>query len=418
MQYIGLVDCNNFFVSCERLFRPDLEGRPVAVLSSNDGCVVARSNEVKALGVPMGVPYFQMKDVFKKADVTLFSSNFTLYRDISRRVMAVLREYYPDMEQYSVDESFFILTATDKAEAEQKGYALKADIERLVGVPVSIGLASTKTIAKYASKVGKVGGGVAVLRGADWLALQSEVPVHAIWGIGPKLEQSLAKHDIRTVAELCAADRARVTKLFGIGGARLQDELSERRVFNIGDVSSPQQSIMSTRSFHTTTHDALVIEDALLHHVHQIAAELRQKECVAQHIRVIARPSRHSDWLLATGSAEQTLDTPLCDTKELSAVAVALFRNFYDPDVPYKKAGVVVGMLRPASAVQPGLFAAPEEKAEKNVLWQTIDILNDRFGIEMVHLGVRQKEAAWHTNQQYISPAYTTKWIDIAVIKG
>ena len=176
MKYIGVIDGNNFFVSCERLFRPDLVGKPVIVLSSNDGCVVARSQEVKDIGVAMGVPVFQIKDIIKDKGIVTFSSNFTLYRDISQRVFSVVKELLPDKEQYSIDEAFFTLEATDVVEVTHKLKVIKHEIERRVGIPVSIGLAATKTQAKYASKLAKKTGGVVVIDGCSWHALATHIP--------------------------------------------------------------------------------------------------------------------------------------------------------------------------------------------------------------------------------------------------
>jgi DNA polymerase V len=201
---IGLMDCNNFFVSCERLFRPDLAKCPVAVLSSNDGCIVSRSQEVKDLGIAMGVPYFEVKSLCKKYNITLFSSNFTLYRDISTRVMATLKEFVDDIEIYSIDEAFF---GVPKTMDETTLISIRAEIIRKTGIPVSIGVAPTKTLAKVANDRAKKGGGVMVLTKEVWKILQGEVSCSSIWGIGRQTSQKLTELGINSVAELLARDR-------------------------------------------------------------------------------------------------------------------------------------------------------------------------------------------------------------------
>lgn len=425
MQYVGLLDCNNFFVSCERLFRPDLEHKPVVVLSGNDGCVVARSNEVKALGIPMGIPYFKVKPDIAAAQVTCFSSNFTLYRDISKRVMDTLRELATAVEVYSIDEAFFALSATDEVEAQQKLVAIKRQLEQSIGIPISVGAAKTKTIAKYASEYAKTaaragaGEGVAVLDGTRWRTLQVEVPVSAIWGVGAQLAQKFRAHDIVTVADVVQADPARVAQLFGVVGTRLQAELSESAIWRLGSrAESPQKSIMSTRSFGATTTTQAVVADAVAFHVSHAAAELRSLGLRCRYLEVIARPSRYSDWVLQQGSAECVLLEPTSDTLVLLRQAQALLKSFWQTGVPYKKAGVVLGMFSDATVVQPDLFASTQTQTDTSALLETIDELNQRFGSGTIETGRQVRTQAWRPQRNKLSPHYTTNWQQIATVKG
>ena len=424
MQLIGLLDCNNFFVSCERLFRPDLQSTPVVVLSGNDGCVVARSNEVKALGIPMGVPYFQVKAELTQAQVAVFSSNFTLYRDISARVMQALKTEVVALEVYSVDEAFFSLTASSVQAAEIEAVRIKQVIERQIGVPVSIGVANSKTIAKYASEVAKQkaktqgGPGVACITGADWVAAQAGIAVQEIWGIGSGMSASLRQHDMHTVADFLAANRSQIISIFGVLGARLYDELSEQAVWSIGGrAKGTQKSHMSTRSFAHTTSSKPVVFDAIAYHVGQVAADMRADGMAASTLQVLAKPSRHSDWVLYPGTAVVTLDVPTNDTRLLLTYARELLDIFFDDAVPYKKAGVIVSGLVPTEHIQPTLFAG-DTKVTPDPMMAVMDGLNARFGTHTVTVGGQRQAAAWQPKTDWLSPQYTTKWSDIASVEA
>lgn len=417
MQYIGLLDCNNFFVSCERLFRPDLVGKPVAVLSGNDGCIVARSNEVKELGIPMGIPYFQVKNELKAAGVTIFSCNFTLYRDISARVMQLLQAECAQVEQYSVDEAFFSITADSKQEIMRILTHIKALVERQIGIPVSVGAAKSKTIAKYASEKEKRGTGVCVLTDGLWEAERSTLKLEKIWGVGAKFSQKLRAHGLHTVADLCLADHAQVERLFGVVGIRLRAELLGQAVYAVGSrADSVQKSIMSTRSFGTITHEQAVVEDALAYHIGHAAAELRTLDLQCRYLKVLARPSRHSDWTLRQSEAEQILTIPTSDTRVLLREAKQLLQTFFNPAIPYKKAGVILGMFSETQVQQADLFGAVEQARESDSLLKVMDALNIQFGAQTITLGKTTKAEKWRSHSTQLSPHYTTKWEDIASV--
>ena len=407
MRYIGLLDCNNFFVSCERLFRPDLANKPVIVLSSNDGCAVARSNEVKELGVPMGVPYFQVKKELEAADCAVFSSNFTLYRDISRRVMDTLKAEVSEAEQYSVDEAFFELSGSE-TEVKAEIARLKVLIQKEVGVPVSIGVARTKTIAKYASEKEKRGTGLCVLVGADWQAVIPELPLAQIWGVGGKTAQKFSENGLRTVADFLQTDTERLQTLFGVHGVRLQAELTERSVYRLGDRANvKQQSIMSTRSFAKELTERSKLEEAAAYHVTQVAKELRQKGLQARSITVSLRTNRHGDWLLHGGSETHFLTLPSNDTRTLLQAARTLIESLYDPKVPYKKAGVVVSGLEAEAGETGSLFPGKSDDSE---LMKTMDRLNDQFGPQAIQVGLIRAGSGIFSRSESRSPHYTTDW--------
>jgi DNA polymerase V len=406
--WIGLLDCNNFFVSCERLFRPDLIGKPVVVLSGNDGCIVARSQEVKDMGVPMGVPYFQVKDILKKAQTTTFSSHFALYRDISRRVFTVMQGEVSSMQQYSVDEAFFQCGNADIDLAWQ----VKRAVEKQVGIPVSLGIAPTKTLTKYANVLAKKGNGVHFLDADNWLEDSKKVLLAGIWGVGGKMEIRYKQHGISTVYDLMKAETNRVQQVFGVHGVRLKQELSGQRVHPLTQVREPQKSITSSRSFGKETESLSVIQDAVAYHVRHALEDLRGMNSKATVIRISIRPSRHGDYLLRGGSKEAIFSAPTDNTIEMLKIAEKLTQSLIESNVPYKKVGVVLTGFSSNDTTQQSLFADPTV-LKSDALMPTIDLLNKRLGKDMVTFGSHLKTAKWQSRSELKSPSYTTQWTDL-----
>jgi DNA polymerase V len=411
--WIGVLDCNNFFVSCERLFRPDLLGKPVVVLSSNDGCVVARSQEIKDMGIAMGVPYFQIKDILNKACATTFSSNFPLYRDISRRVIQVMRSELETVEQYSVDEAFFVTDSNPELISRQ----LKLAVEKLVGIPVSVGIARTKTQAKFASTLAKKSDGICVLDESGWTGLIGTVLLSKIWGVGGQLEMKYKQNGLLTVADLLAVDRSRVARIFGSGGVQLQSELNGQSVLLVKKRMALQQSVTSSRSFAKTTTEKAVLADAVAYHVRQVAADLRAQGLETKSIRVSIQPSRHGDFVLRGGSKEAVLPVTTANTIYLLQVANELLESIYEPSVPYKKAGVILTGLTAVGLGQQQLFETGTE-TKSDSLMAVIDKLNSRKGKELVTLGSRLRTEEWRSRTDVPSPAYTTRWTDVVSVQA
>jgi len=409
--WIGLLDCNNFFVSCERLFRPDLVGKPVVVLSGNDGCIVARSQEVKDMGVPMGVPYFQVKDILKKDETTTFSSHFALYRDISRRVFTVMREEVDLVQQYSVDEAFFLCGSTDSGLAEQ----IKVAVEKRVGIPVSVGIAPSKTLAKYANTHAKQGSGVHFLDMENWSQESKNVPLSRIWGVGGQLEIRYKQHGLVTVADLLRAETSRIQQVFGVHGVRLQQELSGQQALPFTQAREPQKSIMSSRSFGKETTDPAVIQDAAAYHTRHALEDLRSMQSKTSIIRVSVRPSRHGDYLLRGGSKEAVFAAPTDNTIEVLKVVQKLTASLIEPGVPYKKVGVVLSGFTSSETVQQSLFV-DEAVLKSDALMPVIDLLNQRLGRDVVTLGSHLKTPQWQSLSELKSPAYTTQWQDLKTV--
>lgn len=412
MQYIGLLDCNNFFVSCERLFRPDLLGKPVVVLSSNDGCVVARSQEVKDLGIPMGVPLFKVKDEFRKHKIVKFSSNFPLYRDISARVMSVLHEEVEKMEQYSVDEAFF--TVSDKEDIVSFIANIKQKVEQKVGVPVSVGVAKTKTLAKVASHTAKKASGTYLLTDVAWQEMAKNIAIGEIWGVGGGLSQRYRGQGIETPADLLAADSAQIAKLFGVGGARLQSELRGQPAYALERKRTLQDSIMCSRSFKDAQSDLSKLERAVAYHVEHAAEQLREMHGLAGAISVRVTPSRFGDYAFQGIAGELELTEATDDTSELLSAALSVIHRHYQPNVPYKKAGVVLSQLTPKEQQVVSLFA---EQSNRGELWQTVDKLRQKFGHQAVRMYSVDKNATLSA-ASHSSGSQTTCWEDIPTIKA
>jgi DNA polymerase V len=420
MAYLAVLDCNNFFVSCERLFRPDLVGKPVVVLSSNDGCVVARSQEIKDSGIPMGVPYFEVKDILKDIGGVCFSSHFALYRDISRRVFSVVKKYCGEIEQYSIDEAFFVIPATSDSEAATYVRGLKETVERQVGIPVSIGVSDTKTRAKRVNAYAKRNGGIGVFVGEDFVAEFGETSLGDIWGVGRQLVVAYNEAKLYTINDLLAAPTPRITKLFHKNGVQLQAELSGQSVYSVTRSMTIPKSVMSTRSFGEKTNDLSAITDALSYHVRFVCEELREQSLLAGGIQVMLYTSRHGDWRGYGGSQGVIFTLPTATTATVLEEAIVALKQLYRRGVPYAKTGVVAFDLVPAQFVPESLFSPLEgtNNVAAKVIDGVVDSLNKRFGRDTVKQGMFTKTPTWQTKNALRSPAYTTDWQSLQTVRA
>lgn len=413
MKYIGLLDCNNFFVSCERLFRPDLVDKPVVVLSSNDGCIVARSAEVKALAVPMGIPYFQVRDLLEAHNTAVFSSHFALYRDISRRIFSILGQQVACLEQYSIDEAFFVYEGEDPLTYIK---ILKATIERDVGIPVAIGMASTKTQAKYASNCAKQTSGVCKLDTDEFVATASSSSISQIWGVGSNRNRDLVANGINTVGDLMTADSRFLAERFGVFGTRLQSELQGKLVHTVTSNREPQKSIMSSRSFKKASTDKALLTDALAYHVRHLAEDLRASNTFTGKIRVSLHTAYRARLQSLGSSKEVSLIEKTFATNKLLAYAKTILEELYVPNLPYQKVGVTFSQLEPVEYANASLFA--EEKNTNSKLWRTLDNLNTHYGNDTVRIGSFLQEAKWRGQCASQSPAYISNWNDLPIARA
>jgi len=413
----ALVDCNNFFVSCERAFRPDLWNKPVVVLSNNDGCIVARSNEVKAMGVPMGVPYFEVKRILTDNKVTLFSGNFALYGDFSQRVVQILQAECPDIEVYSVDESFLEISALGIKDYVKWGRDLRAKILQHIGIPVSVGIAYSKTLAKgaadYCKKNESEQGAFSALSEENYIQLLNWLPLKDIWGVGYRTAPKLRELGMVNAYDLAQVSNHWAQNRLGIRGVKMVRELQGQSCYPLDVSDEPQKSIMRSRSFGHTIRDYYELEAAVATFAAQTAVKLRQQGELAGGIGTFLYGSKHED-VRRGGSHMVTLMPPTNETGKLITGALEALKQVYDPDFGYKKAGVVLADLRPVTAWQMAFDSDPKQLDTQSELNKTIDKLNNRYGVRLVrHASEDPNRNGWFSLRQMRSPAYTTSWNDL-----
>ncbi len=417
---IGLCDCNNFFVSCERVFNPSLNGRPVVVLSSNDGCVIARSNEAKALGIKMGQPLFQVRAIIESNNVAIHSTNFPLYGDMSRRVMQTLRLAIPAIEVYSIDEAFLDLSGIDSAELKLYGERLAQRVRRNTGIPVSIGIAPTKTLAKIASKLcksyPKLNGACHLHRPADIEKVLSCYPIEDVWGVGRQSSKILRAYNIDTALKFSQAPRDWVKSKMGISGLRTWLELNGESSILFENRPSDKQSIMVSRSFARDISNFDQLNAALAGFISSAAEKLRHQNGVAGQMQLFMLTNRHRKDLPQDNASEIIVfDTPTQSTIEMASKASKVLHRLFRQGYGYKKVGVILYDIRPATEVQTSLFD-PIDQSKHKELMVKVDQINNQFGKNSVRLATQNSNKA-QASSQYLSPQYTTKWDDILKIK-
>lgn len=417
----ALVDCNNFFVSCERIFNPALNGRPVVVLSGNDGCVIARSNEAKALGIAMGQPAFELRDVFERNKVAIYSSNHILYGDISRRIISFLSQYSPDIEVYSIDEAFLRLDGVVTEEAvEAYARVIVDEIQRCIGVPVSVGVAATKTLAKIAShrakKIARYKG-VCTLLSPDQIAIAlMECPVADVWGVGRRLAPRMLSDGIATAWELSRRQASLLRQCYSVEIERTHDELNGIVCYADDERPEGKQSITVSRTFGQTLSAFDDIYEAVAHFVATAAARLRRQSSAAASILVFIK-GRQRATTCYVGARELLLPVATDSTIELSQYARQALLSVYRPGEVYRKAGVILGGIVPRDHVQLSLYdTVDREKHHK--LMQVLDEVNLRAGTGTLRLGAEGNRRVWMAKQEHLSPCYTTNFKDILVVKA
>jgi DNA polymerase V len=412
---IALVDCNNFFVSCERVFRPDLQNKPVVVLSNNDGNVISRSNEAKALGVKMGVPLFKIRDLVRQHKITVFSSNYALYADMSNRVMAILSEYSPTQEIYSVDESFLNLTGFN--DIRERSKAIRERVFRDTNIPVCIGLGRSKTLAKLSNFVAKRHPksfgvfNINLLSPAQVNSVLTNIPTEEIWGIGRKLTASLNEFGIDTVLQLRDADVASMRKRFGLVMEKTIRELRGESCIDMEDVAPAKKQIISSRSFGQLVSEIEDLQDALAHFVSNAAKKLRDQHSIAGMMHVFIMTDRfREDRPQHCPSISIPMTTPTANIMTLQQWAVTGLNSIFKSGYQYKKAGVMLSEIAHESTFQGDLFA-PEP--EDPTIMRVIDAMNKRYGKGTVKLSQDGSRQTWKMRQEHKSPAYTTDWDEL-----
>ncbi|TSA01072.1 MAG: Y-family DNA polymerase [Nitrospiraceae bacterium] len=416
----ALVDCNNFYASCERVFNPRLEGQPIVVLSNNDGCVVARSNEAKALGIGMGVPEFQIRPLLRAQHVQVFSSNYTLYGDMSQRVMETLEPFCPDLEVYSIDEAFLGLLGFERHNLTEYGRQIRRTVKQWTGLPVSVGIAETKTLAKIANRIAKrapdFGGVFDLLACSDRDALLSRVAVEDVWGIGRNHARVLNQHGINTALQLRGVDDQWIRKRMGIVGLRLVMELRGISCLDLEQCPSPKQSLTCSRAFGKLISTLAEMEEAVSVYTSRVAEKLRREHQAAKVLTVSLTTNEFKEG--AQYSNALTLKLPIAtdSTSELIRCALHGIRAIYRDGYLYKKAGVVLMDLVTVSQMQADLFD-DQDRGKSKRLMSALDAVNDRWGAGTLQFASSGISNAWKTQFHSRSPAYTTNWNELPLVQ-
>ncbi len=416
----ALADCNNFFASCERVFRPDLQGRPVIVLSSNDGCVIARSNEAKALGIRMGDPFFKIREFVKKYSIAVFSGNMALYGDMSQRVRWVLEEFAPSIEVYSIDEAFLDLRGVTGVDFDEYAKRISAQCWRFTSIPVSVGIAPTKTLAKIASKLCKqyprLNGGCYMHRQQDIEKVLRKFPIEDVWGIGRRSVPRLKARGIGTAYEFTQLPEGAVQAMFGITGVRTWKELQGIPCIGFEDGFEARQSVCVSRSFSTEIYDVKELQEQVANFASSVALKLRKQRSVTSELVVFAYTNRFKENLpQAQASALLPFATPTADERTIIANATAAAKTLFKDGYGYKKAGVIATRIADGDSVMHSLFEDTEAVERERKITSALDAINSAFGAGTVRLAV-QGSGKIKTSSENQSPHYTTLWSDIPAV--
>jgi DNA polymerase V len=420
MNCFMLVDCNNFYVSCERVFRPALAGKPVIVLSNNDGCVVARSDEVKKLGLKRGTPFFQCKWLVEKHGITAFSSNYALYADMSQRVMSTLEQFTPELEVYSIDEAFLSITGLQAEELPAYGQKIKDTVRRWTGIPTSVGIGPSKTLAKVAAKLSKSTAGVCSLAANPKLdELLDGFDVNDVWGIGTQYAALLRSHGIHNAKQLRDAPEKWIRAHLTVMGQRTVRELRGYPCFPLEEAPPSKQGVISSRSFGQPVTELTQLREAVASYAARAGEKLRAQGSVAGYLAVFitTNPYQPSQRQYANTTG---LSLPLAtaNTAELIRYALKAVESIYKPGYIYKKAGVVLSEISSAKGAQLNLFVPSAPWQRNRELTNTMDKLNARWGKRAVYYGAQGLDQTWRLRSDYLSRRYTTSWEELPEVRA
>jgi len=415
----ALVDCNNFYTSCEAIFNPSVKGKPMLVLSNNDGCVIARSEEAKKAGIKMGIPVFEIGDLIKKHSVHVFSTNYPLYGDISQRVMTTLASMAPEIEIYSIDEAFLDLSGIPADKLIGAAKKIKEKVFRWTGIPVSVGIASTKTLAKIANHIAKseeqykgVLDFVNYPNTDEWLR---KFPVGEIWGVGEKYEAFFKRNNIFSAFDLKNTDENRIKEHLGVMGQRLVLELRGTVCYMINQNPNTKKEICTSRSFGHPVETYEELEQATTSYVSKVAVKLRRQKSLAQSLLIFIMTNKYAKGPKYVNYKIVNLPVASNQTRELIHYALIALKQLYRNGYLYKKSGIVVSEIIPEGVEQTGLW--DDKNREKNrKLMEVIDKINKKAGAGQLKFAVEGTDESWKMRQENLSPHYTTKWSDILVV--
>jgi DNA polymerase V len=412
-----LVDCNNFYVSCERVFDPCLNGKPVIVLSNNDGCAISRSNEAKLLGIKMGVPAFSIKDVIEKFDVKVFSSNYALYGDMSRRVMSLLSEYAPEMEIYSIDEAFLYFQGIPENALLNHGKKMVHRVGKFTGIPLSLGIAPTKSLAKIANKIAKKQGrDVFIIDKENTTDVLKKFPIEDVWGIGSQHAAFLKKQGIVTAYDFIGFPGDWVRKNLTVVGLRLWEELQSRPSIRSEIETPSKKNICTSLSFGEMQTDFLPLEEAVTAYASRCAEKLRKQKSCAGTLMVFLHTNQfREDLQQYARNIVIHLPVPTNSTLELVHFSKEGLKRIYKKGYAYKKAGIIVSNFVPESEVQQNMFDTTDRKKHASLM-KAVDKLNKDYGKETVRIASQGFTQSWKLRQEKLSSRYTTRWSELITI--
>lgn len=420
MALFGLIDANNFFVSCERIFRPDLHNKPVAVLSSNDGCFVARSNEVKALSIPMGAPLFKYQQIIERNHVTIFSSNFALYGNISARFMSLVESLVPRLEVYSVDEAFIDFTGISSL--YEVAFSVRQQVLQSLSIPTCIGISKTKTLAKVANHLAKkipYYNGICILESdSDIKEALKWVEINDLWGIGRRLTARLKEFGIRTAYDLQQVDPRWMRWHFTVVGERLVNELNGVTCLSLEEVSDPKKSIQVTRSFSQNITSFEELRETIASYATRLGTKLRKHNLKTAHVIVYIKTNPHNHpHVFYQKSYMVQLPIAINDDTNLIKACSKGLKNIYKQGCSYKKAGVMALDLTPATKQQYSLFEFDKiSNVKTDHISIILDKLNKKYGTGTVHMAACGNKLAWKSRQEKKSPAFTTSWKELPIV--
>lgn len=412
----ALIDCNSFYVSCERVFRPDLRNKPVVVLSNNDGCVISRSDEAKAIGVKMGEPFFKMKELVRDGKVTAFSSNYTLYGDLSDRVMKTLADIVPEIEVYSIDEAFLHLNETH-TDLETLGHTIRNRVKQYTGIPVGVGIAPTKTLAKLANRLSKKTGGVHIIYPDTIEEERNRCALEDVWGIGRRNAKQLQANFVDTIEQFVNQREEWVRQNFSVIGLRTYKELQGIPCIDMEDELTEKKSICTSRSFGSLQNTFPPIQEAIATHAASCAQKLRKQKCEAGGMYVSLSKSRFTEQ-----EGDKYFGTyirfpePTSDTATLIQYASQGLKKLFAEGVYYKKCGITVTEIVSEEKVQLTLFE-PKQDPKQQLLNNAIDALNQKLGKNMLRQAIQGSDNnTWKLRCDNLSPNYTTKISEVLVV--
>ena len=413
----ALIDCNAFYVSCERVFNPKLNNKPVVALSNNDGCIIARSKEAKALGIKMGVPLFKVKDIVERENVIIFSSNYTLYADMSRRVMNIISEFTPSIEVYSIDEAFIELTNMN---VDYESYArhMRKVILQYTGIPVSIGIASTKTLTKVANHIAKddesLEGVCSLIQHENLDQVLEDTNVADVWGVGRQLSKKLIVNGIFNAKLLKNCEDAWVRKMMSVNGLKTVSELREISCLDLEETSATRKSCCTTRSFGKPLINLEDIEQAVTTFARRATERIRGENLIASTVSVFLRTNPFDRNRYYSNSSTTTLSYPTYDTVQIVKTALQLTKIIFRENYKYKKAGVLLSGFYEKGTETKDLFSEARYRSPK--LMSAVDQINERYGSDTIQIATECQMGKWKQKRKNCTQSYTTQLDNVLLI--